>query len=402
VRIVKVETVRLGEFPNLLFLQLHTDEGLIGLGETFYGARAAEAYVHESVAPYLLGKDPNRIDQHARALHTYVGYSGSGAETRGNSAVDIALWDLFGQTTGMPIYQLLGGACRDDIRTYNTCAGYRYVRSQPRQAVGNWGLPEGKPEGPYEDLDAFLHHPDELARSLLDQGITGMKIWPFDPPADASKGIDISTHDLDVALEPFRKIRQAVGNRMDIMVEMHGLWGLPAARKIVAALEDFDPFWIEDPVRADSNDALAYLATKTRIPICAGETVAGRRAFMPLLQQHALSVVMLDLGWVGGLTEAKAIATLSEAHSLPVAPHDCTGPVVLTASTHLSLNLPNALIQETVRAFYTGWYKELVTDLPTVADGRVKPPAGPGLGTRLRPELRQRPDASVQVSLWEQ
>jgi len=138
-RVAKVETIRLGEFPNLLFVQLHTDEGLVGLGETYFDAQAVEAYIHETAAPYLLGKDPEQIDRHARALQTYVGYSSTGAETRANSAIDIALCDLFGQATGQPIYQLLGGACREDVRIYNTCAGYRYVRAESVQLDSNWG-----------------------------------------------------------------------------------------------------------------------------------------------------------------------------------------------------------------------------------------------------------------------
>lgn len=396
-KVSHIDTLRIDEFPNLLFLEIHADEGLAGLGETFFGARAVEAYVHESVAPYLLGKDPLHIDKHAKELYGYLGYASSGAETRGNSAVDIALWDLFGKASGQPLYQLLGGASRESIRTYNTCAGYRYVREAPRQEVSNWGLPE-EAEGPYEDLDAFLNHPGELAESLLSEGITGMKIWPFDPYAEASGGHYISDEDLRKALEPFRKIREAVGGRMDIMVEFHSLWDLPTAKKIARALEEFEPFWYEDPVKADNLDSLAEFARSTSVPVTASETLTGRHAFRQLMEKRAAEVVMLDLSWCGGVGEAKKIATMAEAHHLPVAPHDCTGPVVLTASTHLSINQPNALVQETVRAYYTGWYGELVTDLPKVADGFVTPPGGAGLGTELLPSLRERPDAHLRSS----
>src|SRR5215210_6021251 len=240
-KVTEIETLRLDEFPNLLFVQVHTDEGLTGLGETFFGARAAEAYVHETAAPYLLGKEALHIDRHARELYGYLGYGSSGAETRGNSAVDIALWDLFGKATDQPVYQLLGGPCRERIRTYNTCAGYRYVRESPRQEVSNWGLQKDESEGPYEDLDAFLHRADELAEDLLSQGITGMKIWPFDPYAEASDGHYISDAHLQEALEPFRKIRSAVGGEMDVMVEFHSLWDLSTVKKIAQALEEFEP-----------------------------------------------------------------------------------------------------------------------------------------------------------------
>src|ERR687893_2047880 len=400
-RVVQVDTLRLDEFPNILFVQVHTDEGLTGLGETFFGARAVEAYIHETAAPYLLGKDPLHIDRHASELYGYLGYRSSGAETRGNSALDVALWDLFGKATGQPVYQLLGGPCRERIRTYNTCAGYRYVREKPRQEVSNWGLSEDEPEGPYEDLDAFLHRADELAEDLLSQGITAMKIWPFDPYAEASAGHYISEADLQEALEPFRKIRSAVGSEMDVMVEFHSLWDLPSAKKIARALEEFEPYWFEDPVKADDLEALAEFAASTHVPVTASETLAGRFAFRELMEKGAAEVVMLDISWCGGLSEAKKIATMAEAYHLPVAPHDCTGPVVLCASTHLSLNAPNALVQESVRAYHRTWYRDLVTALPEISDGQITVPPGPGLGTELLPDLQERPDAHLRTSKLE-
>jgi L-alanine-DL-glutamate epimerase-like enolase superfamily enzyme len=315
---------------------------------------------------------------------------------RGNSAVDIALWDLFGKATGQPVYQLLGGRHRERIRIYNTCAGSRYVRSSGK-VIMNWGL-EQTSKGPYEDLDAFLHRGDELAQDLLEQGVTGMKIWPFDPYAEASGGLYIAAEDLKSALEPFAKIRSAVGSKMDIMVEFHSLWNLPTAIRIAEALAPFGTFWHEDPIRMDSLATLKLYAARSKAPVCASETLGGRCAFRDLLETGAVGVVMLDIAWCGGLTEARNIAAMAEAWHLPVAPHDCTGPVVLTASTHLSVHAPNALIQETVRAFHYGWYAELVTNLPPVDRGYIRPPAGPGLGTELLPSTEKRADAVVRVS----
>jgi L-alanine-DL-glutamate epimerase-like enolase superfamily enzyme len=396
-KITRLETVRVGEFPNILWLRVHTDEGLYGLGETFRAAAAVEAYLHEWVAPLVLGTDALAIDAISRRLYGYLGFNSTGVETRAASALDIALWDLWGKATNQPVVQLLGGRTRERIRTYNTCAGYRYVRETRPQQVANWGL-GGETGGPYEDLDAFLNRADELALSLLEQGITGMKIWPFDPPAEASGGLYISGPDLDKALEPFRKIRKAVGNRMDVMVEFHSLWNLPTAIRIARALEEFDTFWHEDPIKMDSLADLRTYAEASRAPVCASETLAFRSSFRELLETRSTGVVMLDLSWCGGLSEAKKIATMAEAYHLPVAPHDCTGPVVLAASCHLSCNVPNALVQESVRAFYTGWYKELVTALPEVRDGTIAPPPGPGLGLDLLPDIAKRPDASVRSS----
>ncbi len=396
-KITRVETIRLDEFSNLLWLRLHTDEGVIGLGETFFGARAAEAYIHETAAHTLLGRDPLQIERLHRDLIPYIGFIGTGAETRGRSAIDLALWDLWGRVADQPVYQLLGGLTHDKMRIYNTCAGYRYVRSRPNWSLEDWGT-GGEAEGPYEDLEAFLHNADELALNLLEQGITGMKIWPFDFAAKESGGYYISNADLKAALEPFAKIRKAVGDKMDIMVELHSLWRFPAAIKIAEALEEFDPFWYEDPIRMDSIDAVAEFASATNVPVCASETLGSRYEHKQILEAGAAGIIMPDLTWCGGITEAKKIASLADTYHRPIAPHDCSGPLALMASIHVSLNAPNTLIQETVRAFYTGWYKELVTVLPDIREGYVYPPEGPGLGADLLPEVFERKDIHVTVT----
>ena len=396
-KITNVETIRLGEFPNIIWVRIHTDEGLTGLGETFMGAAAVEAYIHEWVGPKLIGKDPLAIESRNRDITGYLGWRGSGAETRGNSAVDIALWDIFGKAANMPVYTALGGKSRDDIRIYNTCAGYQYVRSTTNQSSANWGIDAAKKSaGPYEDLEGFLNRAGELAESLLSEGITGMKIWPFDPAAEKSHGQYISNADLDLALEPFRKIRDAVGQKMDIMVEFHSLWRLPMAQKISRALKPFNTFWHEDAIRMDSLDLLKQYAKDCDALICASETLSYKWGFKDYLQTGVAGVVMPDLSWCGGVSEGRKIAALADAWQLPVALHDCTGPVVWTASSHLSLHAPNALVQESVRAFYTGWYKELVTELPVVKNGMLSLGDKPGLGLELLPDLHLRPDAIVR------
>jgi len=395
-KITSLETIRLGEFPNLVWVRLHTDEGVTGLGETFMGAAAVEAYLHETVAPKIVGRDPLQIEAINRDLLGYLGWRGAGVETRGNSAVDIALWDIFGKALGVPVSVALGGRSREAIRTYNTCAGYRYVRDARAQAVSNWGT--GQSAGPYEDLDAFLHNADELAHSLLEQGITGMKIWPFDMAAERTDGLDISAGELRTALEPFEKIRRAVGDRMDIMVEFHSLWKLPAAQRIARALAPYGTYWHEDPVRMDSLEPLKAYAEHSPAMVCASETLAYPHAFRDYFATGVAGVAMLDLSWCGGISEARKIAGMAEAHQIPVAPHDCTGPVVFMASCQFSLHVRNALIQESVRAFYTGWYKELVTALPAVNNGEITLPETPGLGIELLPNLEKRADAIVRVS----
>jgi galactonate dehydratase len=396
VKITAIETIRLADRPNLLLVQVHTDDGLVGLGETSRGAAAVEAQMHELVAPYLLGKDPLAVQAHSRRLlNSYLGYSSSSAEVRAASAIDIALWDIFGQAMGVPIWQALGGKSRESIRAYNTCAGYNYnTRTVARRSV-TAGQPAPRAEGPYDDQIAFVHRADELAHSLLSEGYTAMKIWPFDPFAERTDGTFLSAEDLRMGLEPYRKIRQAVGDRIEIMAEFHSLWDLDQAKRIARALEEYRPFWSEDPIKMCDVATLKEYARSTRIPVCASETLGGTAPFRDILQAQAADIVMLDVGWCGGLSEARKIAALAEAYQRPVAPHDCNGPVVWIASIHLMVHIPNALVMEAVRAYYTTWYKDILTELPEVKDGHIRSLPGAGLGTRLQPDLLKRD--SVQV-----
>src|SRR4029078_12186013 len=204
---------------------------------------------------------------------------------------------------------------------------------------------------------------------------------------ERNDGNYVSSADLKNALEPFEKIRRATGDKMEIMVEFHSLWQLSPAISIAKALLHYAPFWHEDPIRMDSLGDLKRYAEASPAPVCASETLGTRWAFRDLLESGAAGVVMFDIACCGGLSEARKIAAMAEAWHLPIAPHECTGPVVLAASTHLSLNAPNALIQESVSAFYRTWYRDLVTALPEVKNGMITVPPGPGLGLALSPDL---------------
>jgi L-alanine-DL-glutamate epimerase-like enolase superfamily enzyme len=168
--------------------------------------------------------------------------------------------------------------------------------------------------------------------------------------------------------------------------------------RIAEALKPFNVAWLEEPIRYNELDAMAELARHTAFPIAASERLATRQMFKQLIDKRAASIIMIDLAWCGGLSEARKIANMAEASELPVTLHDCTGPIVYAASCALSATLPNAMYQEMVRAYATGWYTEIVEDIPVVKDGRVSPLEGPGLGIRVRPELAERPDAIVRTS----
>lgn len=395
-RITALETVRVEEIPNLLLLRVKTDEDLVGLGETYFGADSVEAYLHGPVAEYLLGSDPTRVAEHARCLSAYVGTSGTGTEMRGNSAVDLALWDLRAKVLGVPLFELLGGRVCSGIWAYNTCAGPSYMSRRSHQEVAGWGL--GDPGGTYEDLDGFLHRPVELAKSLLSEGICGMKIWPFDLASETSSGQRLSLQDLDQAMEPFHSIRDALGSSMELLVELHGSWNLSSAKRILAALEEVTPFWVEDPVAMEDSEALAWLRGSTPLVIAGGETLGGHVSFRRLIESGSVDIVIADLSWSGGLTAATKVATMADAHQLGVAPHDCTGPVSFACSVHFSLATPNSVAQELVRAFYHGWYSDLVEGLPLLSDGRLDVAERPGHGVELRPEALERAGTSQRRS----
>jgi galactonate dehydratase len=395
--ITGLRTIRIGERPNLIWVEIATEDGRTGVGETFRGAAAVEAQIHDFVAPWLIGRDSRKIAGISRHLLTpYLGFNSTSAEVRAASAIDIALWDLAGQRGGVPVYEALGGASRDSIRAYNTCAGYDYnTATVRRRDIGS----SDAAVGPYDDQVAFMRDAGALAESLVAEGYAAMKIWPFDIYAEASGGHMISLVDLKAGLEPFRKIRAAVGDRIEIMAELHSLWGTHAAIRICRALEDYDVFWAEDPIsKMDDAATLADVRRQTRTPICGSETLGGAATFRKLLAANAIDVVMLDVAWCGGLTEARKIATLAEAYAKPVAPHDCTGPVTLIAGLHLALHAPTAIFQEVVRASLTTWYRDLVTALPSVSNGMAFAPGASGLGCTLRPEVVGRADASVRSS----
>jgi galactonate dehydratase len=183
-----------------------------------------------------------------------------------------------------------------------------------------------------------------------------------------------------------------------VMAEFHSLWNLQQAKQIAHALEEYRPYWSEDPIKMCDVATLKNYAQSTRIPVCGSETLGGTAPFRDMLERQACDIVMLDVGWCGGLTEARKIAALAESYQRPVAPHDCNGPVVWAASIHFMLHIPNALIMEAVRAYYSTWYQNVLTEVPAVKDGYIYPLNSAGLGTRLLPDLLKRPGVAVRRS----
>jgi galactonate dehydratase len=364
-------TVHVGAI-TYLWVRIHTDEGLIGLGESYPNAEAEASIVHSRLAAVLLGKDPSAIDRLWADMFLAVSYSGwAGAEMRAISAVDIALWDLAGKALNQPIYKLLGGASRPSMRIYNTC---------------------------YDRVD-FTSQPCQLAGELLASNVRAMKIWPFDPIAKETGGNYISAEQLRRAIEPLRLIREEFGDSMEVAIEFHGFWNLPSAKKIAAALEPYKPMWLEEMLPQDNLAAYAELARSTSIPLCLTERLMTRWGFRELLENRAASIIMPDIAWCGGISEGKKIATMAETYYLPIAPHNCGGPILHFATAHVSANVTNFFIMESVRRHYNEEYDGLVTrKLLPDASGAMPLPPGPGLGVELSPDVLIRKDAIVKRS----
>ncbi len=403
-KVTAVETVQTPRYSNLLWVRLHTDDGPVGLGETFRNPEAIVSYIHETCAPYLLGRDPLRINEHADTMmnwtsNRYIGYPTRSVEIRGNSAVDIALWDLKAKAAGLKLVDLLGGQCRDSIAVYNTCAGqgYNWNSNSLARLVSAGGESRADPIVP-DDLEAQINRPGELAQSLLDDGITAMKVWPFDEAAYETKGQRISAERMKEALGRLQSIRSAIGDKMDIMLEYHALWQMAPALKIARHVDEFEVFWHEDPLNMAQIQDLAEYRARAVAPVAGSEALGTAIWYRDALAANAIDYMHYDIAWVGGISEALRIAGLAHAHNRMMCPHDCTGPVTWVANLHMSLAFPSALILESVRAFYLGFYRELVTHLPTIKQGQAFPMTDPGLGTELHPALLEAEDTIFRTT----
>jgi galactonate dehydratase len=386
-RITAIETaIPHGIMPNLLLVRVHTDDGLIGCGETYYTPHAIAALVHDWMAARLLGADALAVESHWRWLfERCTPFGHPGAELRALSAIDLALWDLLGQVTGQPVYRLLGGPVRERIPVYNTCGGPAYGALQ-EAASAHPGWPgygsEGRP-GPLEDTWASLNTPGDLAVALVDEGYPVVKLWPFDRAAHRSGGLHITAADVEEGMQPLREIRDRVGMKLDIAIEGHAFYHLPAALRIAEALREIRPLWVEDLLRPDCVATLADFRQRSGLPIAASEMLLGRKEYLQVLQAGAADYCMVDPTWSGGISESRRVIDMAQMFNVPAMIHDCTGPLTLFAGLHLAAASTNVVFQETVRAHVRTLYGQLVDRGPVIERGTALLPGGPGLGTRF-------------------
>ncbi|HEV2122223.1 MAG TPA: mandelate racemase/muconate lactonizing enzyme family protein [Chloroflexota bacterium] len=400
-KITKVETLWHPKFARFVWLQVHTDEGLVGLGEVGHNALAAAEILHAYAQRFLLGAAPLRIDHLWTSIYDAMRiFSPAGSELRALAAIDEALWDILGKATNQPVYQLLGGASRDSIPLYNTCIG----------------------QDPVPDYRRFHEDAGELAEELLAEGIDCMKIWPFDPFARQSHGQYLSTADLDRGLAPVRSIRERVEDRMGIAIELHGFWNLPCALQITRALEPYRVQWVEEAISPESIQTQAEFAQASPVPVVSGERIYTRFGLRALLESGGAHIVNPDLTWTGGIGELKRMATMAEAYRRPIKPHNEGGPVHHVACAHVAANRPSLYLLETIRFNYRHVFPQLVEGLPEVVvtevndtptsplsgaaarvsgarrQARLALPNGPGLGVTLHPALIGSPELQRRVT----
>jgi len=357
------------EAAEFWWVRLHTDRGLVGTGET-YPFSNSEVGVLKDQAHHLIGRDPRDIDGIWRNLYFNAAMrNAGGAEMRTLSAINIAQLDILGQAAGMPLYRLIGGKTRPRVRVYNTTTDY-------------WAINEMK-MGP----DTM-----KIVQFLLDRGTTAMKIYPFNANDNY-----LSNDGLERGLSWIREIRDKVGGKMDIAVDCWGRFDFTSALRIAKALEPYNIMYLEDAMISSNPETYAHLSRSTSVPICISETLATRYEYRAFLEAKACSVVMYDVTWCGGVSEAKKIADLADAYLIPTSPHTCGGPLLYCCATHLSTAVPNFLIMESNYWKYAHQFPYFIRNVPTPKEGHVTAPELPGIGAEIKPDLFKNGDAIVET-----
>ena len=373
--ITAIETIHLAGLHRVAFARVETDAGLVGVGETYDKAAASIAAIHETVAPLVLGREPRDISGLSHLVRDQIRFHGrSGAELRGLSAVEMALWDIAGQAAGVPVYQLLGGRCRESIPVYNTCVSH----------------------GANRDHERFMSDPAGLAEELRADGFTAAKIWPFDRAAEQYLGQRIDAAGLAEGVRPVAAMREA---GLDVGIEMHGRWSLGPATAIAKAVEPYAPLFMEEALPAERPRQLRALKESTTVPLVGSEWLLSRADAMQWLEAGATQILMTDPSWNGGLLETWRTSTLADSFGVPLVFHSCGGPLTHQAALHVAATIPNLYAVETVRAFQTTVFRELADLTWDVRDGFLPAPdpTRPGLGVTLA-DLGARSDATVQRS----
>jgi galactonate dehydratase len=342
---------------NWLFVKVRTDEGIEGWGECYTQAdrdRTIAAHVEE-LGRYLTGRSPFNIKHFTQmAYDDYGARRGSMELYCAVSGIEQALWDIVGKASGQPVYNLLGGACRDRIRLY----------------ANGWS--------------SGAASPDDLARraeEVVEAGFTAMKFDPFAMPWRSYVGRD----DIERAAERVRVVRETVGPGVDLLIEVHRRLAPMWAVRLAHAIEVYNPYWFEEPCPAENLDALAEIRSQTKIPVVTGEALYTKGAFRPVLEKRAADILNPDVCNVGGILELREIAAMAEPYYVAMSPHNYNSTVLgLAATVHASATMPNFIITE----YFVGFAEvgRRISNQLEPEEGYISLPEGPGLGIEISEE----------------
>jgi galactonate dehydratase len=339
VKITKLETFLVK--PRWIFLKIHTDAGVFGLGEPLLEGRALTIKTAiQELEPYLIGKDPRQVVHHWQAIYRHAFYRGGPILTSALSGIDQALWDIKGKLLNVPIYELLGGPTRDRVRVYGRAANAEDMKKRKAEGytVIKTGVAKKNPANIVEN-PAFIRY----------------------------------------ASDNFASLREAGGPEMDIGIDFHGSISPQTAKVLIKELEQYQPMFIEEPCQAQNVDTMVEIAKGTHLPIATGERIFTKWGFREILEKGAASIIQPDLCHAGGITEGRLIAGMAEAYYVPIAPHNPMGPISLATGLQLAASIPNFLVQEQV-TLGEGYLKE---PFKLQKDGTVMIPTKPGLGIEL-------------------
>lgn len=346
IKITKLETILVK--PRWLFLKVHTDAGIVGLGEPVTEGRALTcATAIKEIEPYLIGKDPRAVVHHWQAIYRHAFYRGGPILTSALSGIDQALWDIKGKAFGVPVYELLGGPTRNKIRVY-----------------------------------AHVQRAGSLEQGLRDAMAKGFTAFKTGPAKRRAARYIETPAEVKYAAERFAEMRRIVGDNVDIGVDFHGAISPAHAKMLIKALEPYTPMFIEEPCQAQNHDVMAEIARGTHLPIATGERVFTKWGFREVLEKKAATILQPDMCHAGGITEVRLIAGMAEAYYADIAPHNPLGPISLAAGIQLAASIPNFLIQEQV-SLGEGYVKHPFT----VSNGFLNLPTAPGLGVELDDNL---------------
>jgi len=336
--------------PRWLFLKMSTDEGIVGWGEPIVEGRTrtVETAVRE-LETYLIGQDPRRIEHHYQAMRRHAFYRGGPVLDSAISGVEQAMWDVFGKSVGLPVYQLLGGPTREKVRVYAHAGGATPAESATR------------------------------AKERVKEGFTALKTG-F-PGAIKLVGTPAT---ILRCVEQVAAMREAVGNEIDIAVDLHGQFSPAMAIRVIKELEPYRPMFVEEPCLPENVDSLVTIARSTTIPIATGERLFTRFGFRPAIEKQAAAIYQPDLSHAGGIFECRKIAALAETYYAGIAPHCPLGPISLAAGIQLDAAIPNFVCQEHV-SLGEGYLKHPFA----IRDGYVDVPTGPGLGIEVHEDAFQ-------------